>query len=210
MVDEITSGDVLTVLTSIWIAKPETASRVRQRIETVLDWAVAQGCRTDNPAGRAVAKVLPKLSRVKEHHAALPYADVAAALQQVRESAANPATKLSLEFLVLTAARSSEVRLARWEEIDEKTATWTVPAARMKANREHRVPLSPRALTLLVEAKDFDDGGGLLFPGARPGKPLSDMTFSRRLPAWAFPPFRTGSGRRSEIGRQSRPTRPMR
>ena len=114
MVDEITSGDVLTVLTPIWTSKLETASGVRQRIETVLDWAVAQGCRTDNPAGWAIAKVLPKLSRVKEHHAALPYADVAAALQQVWESAANLATKLSLEFLVLTAARSSEVRLARW------------------------------------------------------------------------------------------------
>ena len=114
LVDEITSGDVLTVLTPIWTSKPETASRVRQRIETVLDWAVAQGCRTDNPAGRAVAKVLPRPSRVKEHHAALPYADVATALQQVWESAANPATKLSLEFLALTAARSSEVRLARW------------------------------------------------------------------------------------------------
>ena len=104
--DEIKSGDVLTVLTPIWTSKPETASRVRQRLETVFDWAIAQGWRLDNPAGKAVARVLPKVPRVKNHHTALNYADVPAALEQVRESTAELETRLSLQFLVLTAARS--------------------------------------------------------------------------------------------------------
>ena len=206
MVDEITSGDILTVLTPIWTTKPETASRVRQRIETVLDWAVAQGYRTDNPAGRAIAKVLPRLSRVKEHRAALPYGDVAAALQQVRESAANPATKLSLEFLVLTAARSGEVRLASWEEIDEEAATWTIPAARMKARRPHRVPLSGRALDVLEEARGLEQGGGLVSPVAGLGSHCQTWSIHLCSGGWAYPQFPTASAAPSRTGALSAPT----
>ena len=173
-VDEIDSGDVLAVLTPIWTIKSETASRVRQRMETVFDWAVAQGWRQDNPAGRSILKVLPK---VKKHHAALPYAEVPAALEQVRESTADPVTKLSFEFLVLTAARSSEVRLAEWTEIDWGSRTWTVPALRMKARREHRVPLAGRALEILSEVRDQGVWDGrLVFPG-RSGNPLSNMVY---------------------------------
>ena len=187
LASDVTSADVLTVLTPIWTTKSETASRVRQRIETVLDWAVAQGYRTDNPAGRAIAKVLPRLPRVKEHHAALPDADVAAALQQVQESAATPATRLSFEFLVLTAARSSEVRLASWQEMDEESATWTVPASRMKARRAHRVPLSGPAIQVLKEARGLGEGDGLVFPGGRAGQPLSDMAHTSLLRRLAIP-----------------------
>ena len=150
--DEIDSRDVLAVLTPIWTVKSETASRVRQRMETVFDWAVAQGWRLDNPAGRSILKVLPKQPKVKNHHPALPYGEVPAALERVRESTADPVTKLSFEFLVLTAARSGEVRLAEWCEIDWESGTWTVPASRMKARREHRVPLVSRALEVLSEA----------------------------------------------------------
>jgi hypothetical protein len=139
-VDEITTADVLAVLTPIWTVKPETASRVRQRLETVLDWTVAQGWRADNPAGKAILRVLPRISRLKGHHTALPYGDVPDALRQVRESTADPVTRLSFEFLVLTAARSGEVRLAMWEEMEVESSTWKVPAARMKARREHRGP----------------------------------------------------------------------
>ena len=123
--DEIGSAEVLAVLTPIWTGKPETASRVRQRLETVFDWAIAQGWRLDNPAGRSILKVLPRQPKVKNHHAALPYGEVPAALRMVRESTADPVTKLSFEFLVLTAARSNEVRLAEWWEIDgESRSHW--------------------------------------------------------------------------------------
>ena len=176
-VDGIGSADVLAVLTPIWTSKPETASRVRQRLETVFDWAIAQGWRQDNPAGKAVAKVLPRLPRVKNHHAALPYAQVPTALNRVRGSTAGPATRLSLEFLVLTAARSGEVRLAEWSEIDWASATWSIPAARMKARREHRVPLTDRALEVLDQALGLDGrDSGLVFPAGSSGKPLSNMT----------------------------------
>ena len=145
-VTDITSADVLSVLTPIWTAKPETASRVRQRMETVLDWAVAQGYRTDNPGTRSIAKVLPKTPRTKQHFAALRYRDVPAALEQVNGSSADSITKLAFEFLVLTAARSGEVRLATWNEFDWRGRRWTVPAERMKARREHQVPLSDRSI----------------------------------------------------------------
>ena len=116
-VDEITSDDVLAVLTPIWTDKHETASRVRQRVETVFDWAIAHGWRLDNPAGKAVLRVLPRMSKLKSHHRSLPYQQVPNALGQVRESTADPLTRLSFEFLVLTAARSGEVRMSTWSEI---------------------------------------------------------------------------------------------
>ena len=190
-VDEVASGDVLRVLTPIWTAKPETASRVRQRIETVFDWVVAQGWRSDNPAGKAVLRALPRHSRVKNHYEALNYSKVPEAVARVRECNADLVTRLSFEFLVLTATRSGEVRLSRWSEIDEESRTWTIPAERMKARREHRVPLSRRALEILLEVKELEgQEGGLIFPGGRQGRPLSNMTHLlvlRRLEMPAVP-----------------------
>ncbi len=190
-VDEVDSGDVLAILTPIWTSKSETASRVRQRMETVFDWVVAQGWRPDNPAGRAITRALPRVSRVKRHHAALPVLDVPAALKTVRESGADMATRLAFEFLVLTAARSSEARLATWGEMDLQSATWKVPAERMKARREHTVPLSGRSLEILGKARELNGHGtGLVFPAGRPGKALSDMTLTvllRRLGIPAVP-----------------------
>ena len=181
LVDGITTADVMAVLTPIWTAKPETARRVRQRIETILDYSIAEGWRLDNPAGKAVACVFPKVRQLQQHHPALPYTKVPAALQQVRESTADTVTKLAFEFMVLTAARPGEVRGAEWSEIDLETATWTVPAARMKARREHRVPLSNGALAILKEAKGLSDGKGLIFPNRRSGKPISNMGLTRML-----------------------------
>ena len=181
LVTDITSSDILSVLTPIWIEKPETASRVRQRMETVLDWAVAQGYRTDNPAARSIAKVLPRTPRTKQHFAALHYRDVPAALATANGSNADTVTKLAFEFLVLTAARSGEVRLATWNEIDWRGRRWSVPAERMKARREHQVPLSTRSIEVLRQAEELTDGsGGLVFPGLR-GRPLSDMVFTALL-----------------------------
>jgi integrase len=190
-VNEINSADVLTVLTPIWTEKRETASRVRQRIETVFDWVVAQGWRSDNPAGKAVLRALPRHSRVKNHFEALNYSKVPEAVARVRECNADLVTRLSFEFLVLTATRSGEVRLASWSEIDEESRTWTIPAERMKARREHRVPLSSRARGILLEVKELEgQEGGLIFPGGRQGRPLSNMTHLlvlRRLEIPAVP-----------------------
>ena len=181
LVTDITTADILAVLTPVWTRKPETASRVRQRMETVLDWAVAQGYRIDNPANRSIAKVLPRMPRTKQHHQALHYCKVPSAMEKVRQSTADPVTKLAFEFLVLTAARSGEVRLATWDEIDWDERKWTAPAEHMKARREHKVPLSKRSIEVLRLAEELSDGSSdLVFPGLR-GKPLSDMVFTSML-----------------------------
>ena len=189
-VDSITPADAMEVLTPIWTTKPETASRVRQRMETVMDWAITHGFRLDNPAGRSLLRVLPPVKRLKEHRQALPYAQVPDAVARVRESTADIPTKLAFEFLVLTASRSVEVRAAEWREIDWAAATWEVPAARMKARRPHRVPLPERAMEILEEASCFGDGHGLVFPSARSGNAASPTTFIallRRLGIAAVP-----------------------
>ena len=176
-VDSITPADAMEVLTPIWTSKPETASRVRQRMETVMDWAITHEYRLDNPAGRSLLRILPPVKRLKEHRQALPYAQVPEALALVRESTADISTKLAFEFLVLTASRSVEVRAAEWSEIDWAAATWEVPAARMKARRPHSVPLAGRALEILEEALRLGGGRGLVFPSARSGKAASPTTF---------------------------------
>ena len=180
-VDAITSADVLEVLSAIWTGKPETASRVRQRVATVMDWAVAQGHRLDNPAGRSLLKVLPKTQRVKEHHQAFPHSLIPELVRQVRGSTANISTKLAFEFLVLTASRSREVREAEWSEIDWTWRIWEIPSTRMKARRPHLVPLSTGAFTILRQAWELNGGRGLIFPVARSGKPASEMVFGALL-----------------------------
>ena len=163
-VDAVTTADVMAVLLPIWSTKRVTARRVRQRIGAVMKWAVAQGYRDDNPAGDAISAALPKTAVRQQHMRALPHAEVGAALARVKGSGAYPGTMLAFEFLVLTAARSGEVRNARWEQIDRAGAVWTIPAERMKTGREHRVPLSPRALEVLDGAAELFDGQGLVFP----------------------------------------------
>jgi integrase len=189
-VDSITAADALAVLEPIWTAKPETASRVRQRMETVLDWAVSHGYRLDNPAGRSLLKVLPAARRLRKHHASLPYENVPAALDLVRESNANVMTKLAFEFLVLTAARSGEVRQAEWCEVDWTKQSWDIPALRMKARRSHRVPLSTRSVAVLQAAWEISGPDGLIFPAGPGDRTVSDMTFTallRRLDIPAVP-----------------------
>ena len=132
-VDQINTSDVLAVLLPIWSSKRETARRVRGRIGAVMKWAVAQGYRQDNPAGDAIGEALPKTAPPKQHLQALPHAEVAAAVDAIRKSSAYWATKAAFEFLVLTAARSGEVRGARWAEIDLEAQVWTIPGERMKS-----------------------------------------------------------------------------
>jgi integrase len=181
-VRDITTQHVLKVLEPIWSTKPETASRVRMRIEAVLNSAKALGWRTgENPAlwrGNLDA-LLPPRSKVRriKHHPALPWKDVGSFMTKLKEREGTSAR--ALEFLVLTAARSGEVRMAGWNEIDLDQKLWIVPADRMKAGREHRVPLSAAAIELLSELPRFQ-GYDLIFPGTRM-QPLSDMSLSAVL-----------------------------
>ena len=172
---------VLKVLEPIWTTKPETAGRVRGRIESILDWAKVRGYRVgENPARWRghLDKLLPARGKVRrvEHHAALPYAELPGFLVALREQ--DGISARALEFTILTAARTGETIGARWNEINLLEKTWTIPAARMKAGREHRVPLSPRTLGILEEMqahRHADDG--FVFPGGKLGKPLSNMAF---------------------------------
>nr|WP_197276958.1 site-specific integrase [Sphingomonas profundi] len=181
-IDAVTNADVLSALTPIWNTRPETARRVKQRIGTVMKWAMAQGWRGDNPA-EAISKALPKHDRSSvKHRAALPYEAVADAISKVRRSEAGTATKLATEFLILTATRSGETREAKWIEVDIEKAEWIIPATRMKTKRPHRVPLPPRCIAILEEAKALRrEGDDLVFPGTKDGKPLSDMTLSKLM-----------------------------
>ena len=180
-VDAITVDDVFRVLSPLWHKRPTTAKRLRQRIAAVLAVAVAKGHRTDNPADTVKAMLSKHQAVETKGHRSLAYGDVAGALAKVRESQANRSTVLALEFLVLTAARAGEVRFATWNEIDTDAATWTVPAERMKAGREHRVPLSARALDILADARALGTGRtDLIFP-SRTGKPLGERSMLQVL-----------------------------
>ena len=179
-VASVDAAGILGVLVPVWHKMPVTAQRLRQRIGTVLKWAIAQGYRLDNPAD-AVAYALPRQSCRPAHQPSIYYEDVADAIDAVRASNASPSARLALEFMVLTAARSGEVTGCTWQEIDLQGRTWTVPASRMKAGREHRVPLSDRALAILDEARALGDGHGFVFPGPKTGQAMFRARFSRLL-----------------------------
>jgi integrase len=180
--DTISTNDVLAVLRPIWQTLPETASRVRGRIERVLDAAKARGLREgENPArwrGHLDA-ILPKRQKLtRGHHAAMPFGDVPALVLKLRQSEGMGAK--ALEFLILCASRSGEVLGARWPEIDMASKVWTVPAERMKAGREHRVPLTARALEILQPLYEGRTSE-LVFPGIRKDAPMSSMTLAKAL-----------------------------
>lgn len=183
-VDQITTADVLEVLKPIWLAKPETAARLRGRIERVLDAAKARGHRSgENPAlwRGHLDKLLPKRRKLSRgHHAAMPYEDVPAFVADLRQRDAMAAR--ALEFTILTAARSGETFGLTWKEIDLEAALWVVPAKRMKAGREHRVPLTPRAVEILTELAELGaEPDAYVFPGQKEGRPLSVMSMDMIL-----------------------------
>ena len=171
-----------------------------------MNWAVAQGHREDNPAGDAISAALPNNRVPPKHQRALPHAEVGAALETVRGSGAYLGTKLAFEFLVLTASRSGEVRQARWEEVDRDRTVWTIPRERMKTGREHRVPLSPRALEVLDAASGLSDADGLAFPSPT-GRVLNHSTMTKLLADLGIDAVAHGSGPASAIGPPSAPTR---
>lgn len=178
-VNEIETPDVLKILAPIWLIKPDTASRVMQRMRTVFDWAKASGHRSGENPVEGVRSGLPKQIESANHHKALPFADVPKFIQSLRASNSNLITKHAFEFLILTAARSGEVRGALWDEVDFGTKLWVVPANRMKAKREHRVPLSDRCLAILKEAEAYRGKSPYLFHGRSDAKPMSDMVFNK-------------------------------
>lgn len=181
-VNEVDTAAVLRVLSPIWGTKSETASRLRGRLERVLDFAKAHGHRSgENPARWRghLDQILPKRRGLtRGHHAAMPYDEVPLFMLRLRALRA-PAAR-ALEFIILTAARSGEALGARWEEIDLEKAIWIVPSKRMKGGREHRVPLSPPTLLVLEQLRAMRTSD-YVFAGMRPGKPLSGMATEMML-----------------------------
>jgi integrase len=180
-VGEIGAAEVIDILKPIWNTKRETARRVLQRMRVVFEAAIVRGERDKASPTIGVATVLGSRNRKLEHHPAMPYADVPAFVSRLRRLEGWPATRLSFEFLILTASRSGEVRLSTWDEIDIDAALWNVPAERMKARVEHSVPLSHRAVAILRETRAAYPGSVFVFPGTKPGLPLSDMTLTKVL-----------------------------
>jgi integrase len=189
-VGAVTVADVLAILEPVWTEKPETASRVRGRIENVLDYAKARRLRSgENPARWKghLDHLLPARAKVAkvEHHPALPWRDLPAVMAMLTGSKGTAAA--CLRFLTLTAGRSGEARGARWAEFDMVAKVWTVPAERMKAGREHRVPLTDAALAILRAAYPLGatekPADGFVFPGGRSGKPLTDAALAKALRA---------------------------
>ena len=182
-VSDVTTDHVLEALMPIWFSKPETAKRVLQRIEAVFKSAILRGSREKASPCVGVADHLGTRHREQRHHAALPWQEVpdfVAMLQQPSRSGW-PTTRLAFEFLILTATRSGEVRNAVWAEFDFDNAVWEIPKERMKSRKAHRVPLSPRCLQILREARALNPDGQLVFEGMKRGRPLSDMTFTKFL-----------------------------
>ena len=180
LVSDIGAPEIRDVLAPIWLSKPETARRVRQRIGTVLDWACVKGFRASEAPLRSLSKGLPRQPKKDGHFAAMGYADVPKFLARLRER--ESIGRLALEAVILTAARSGEIRFARWPEVDMDSALWSIPADRMKMNRPHVVPLSPEAIEVFQRAAKFRaPGSDLVFPGQKLKKPMSDMTLLKIL-----------------------------
>ncbi len=183
-VGTVTEGEIIKAIKPIWLSKHETATRVLSRIRLVLTWAAASKRRPPLPNGlwEAVAAAMPDWKGKPKHHAACPYDDAGKLLVKVRDSSASSTVKLAFVFTVLTAARSGETRGAVWSEVDLKKAVWTIPAERMKAGAEHRVPLCSAAISILEAAKEQAGGkaSGLIFKAPKGGQ-FSDMVFTQLL-----------------------------
>ena len=178
--NDISQGQVHDVAAAIWLAKPETARRVLQRVVTILDWGFSKQYRDSETPVRTIKKGLGRQPKNDGHHAAMPYDDVPAFMRRLREK--ETWGRLALEAAILTAARSGEIRGATWAEVDLEAGLWTIPADRMKAGKPHVVPLSPAALRVFQRAAELRTAGmQFIFSGARADKSLSDMTLVKVL-----------------------------
>lgn len=187
-VDAITTEDALKILQPIWSSKTETAKRVQGRVENIMDWATARKYRTgENPARWRghLDKLLPKPTKVAKpvHHPAMPYQDVPGFMVELEGNGS--VSSLALRFLILTACRTGEVIGAQWPEVDLEARTWTIPGDRMKAGQPHRVPLSDAAMAVL-QALPRVEGNPHLFPGARHGRPLSNMALLQLMRGMSY------------------------
>ncbi len=180
LVNDIEGPLIREVLLDFWLEKPETARRVKQRIGVVLDWAYANGMRATEAPMRSLSRALPRQPKQDGHFAAMPYEDVPTFLMHLHKRTS--VARLALEFLILTASRSGEVRGAKWAEINLDAKLWTVPAERMKIGKEHVVPLTDAAIDALERAKPYyAECSDLVFPGRNVLRPMSDMTLLKIL-----------------------------
>ena len=212
-VDRITQQDILAVLKPIWTEKPETARRVRQRTRTVLRHCQAHGHVQENIADERIDAALPTMPKVKEHRRALDYKDMPEAVRRIETEVASMPTRLCLLFIVYTAVRPNEALEATWTELDFESATWIIPASRMKAKRDHRVPLSRSALAILEQAKPLRNESDLVFPSLiRPHHPMTSRTPMKALEQLGLAEktvvhgfrtsFRTWAAERTDIPRE--------
>ncbi len=180
LVNDIEGPLIREVLLDFWLEKPETARRVKQRIGVVLDWAYANGMRATEAPMRSLSRALPRQPKQDGHFAAMPYEDVPTFLKHLHKRMS--VARHALEFLILTASRSGEVRGAKWAEINLDAKLWTVPAERMKVGKEHVVPLTDAAIDVLERARPYyAECSDLVFPGRNVLRPMSDMTLLKIL-----------------------------
>lgn len=180
LVSALEGPDIRKALLPIWLSKPETARRVRQRVGAVLDWSYVNGYRASEAPTRSLARGLPRQPKDDGHFAAMPYADVPAFIAKLRERVS--VGRVALEALILTAARSGEIRCATWSEVDLENGRWSLGADRMKMGKAHTVPLAPQAVDAFERAKTFSAPcTDLVFPGMRLKRPMSDMTLLKIL-----------------------------
>lgn len=180
LVSQVETHAVRDALEAIWLSKPETARRLRQRITAIIDWAVAKGYRESGLVLPVIDKSLPKQRTRVKHHAAMPYADLPLFMTELVNSTST--AKAALQALILTCCRSGEIREAQWREVDLDARAWIIPAERMKSGREHYVPLSPAAVRVFEKMLAYRrDKQALVFPGQKRDKPLSDMTLLKVL-----------------------------
>ena len=198
-VDAVTSADVLEVLNSLWLARPETSRRVLQRTAAIFNWAIAKGFVGGNNPTTGVKKVLPKHREAVRHHRALAYRDVPAFVKALDADTGLPQAKLAFEFAILTVGRTSQVLHTTWDEIDFVGKTWNVPAGRMKFAREHRVPLAERCIVILDAAKAIAGDSRYVFPGRWRTKPLCNATFDNMAERMGRKDAMTPHGMRSSF-----------
>jgi integrase len=180
-VSQITSADVLKVLAPIWIEKADTAKKIRQRLRMIIKWARAQGYFTGDDPVELAEQALPKVKASGAHFRSVSYDDLPEIIDRLHASSVSLATRLALEFLILTASRTTEVLEAHWSEIDLDKKLWVIPAERMKASRDHEVPLTERMIEILQTAAELKLDNGLIFPSALNGKAMSNNTLRLAL-----------------------------
>ena len=183
LVTDLTTSDFMDVLMPIWYSRHETAVRLVHRLSIIMRWTIGKGYRVDNPAGETLKAVLPKTGTMaqRNHQPSVHYSEVADIIGRVKRACTvNPVTKLAFEFLILTATRSSETRLATWDEFNLGKGVWSIPGKRTKNGRDHRIPLSTRALEVLKEVKGTNSDSSLVFSLTK-GRPYHTATLARLM-----------------------------